>query len=254
MIRFSVLGSGSCGNSYVFSCCGYSLLVDAGYTLRKLQQRLQEANFELSEVEALLLTHLHPDHNGAAGTFARTTGRPVYVSQKALRYAKVEYDKMALPPACKKAFEPGTSFELGPFCLNSFYTSHDSAGSVGFAISCEGKKIVLITDTGCYSEEMLLQAKDADLLFLEANYDVELLRTGPYPIYLKKRIAGERGHLSNDQAYEFLRSCNFDNTHKPVYLVHISDSNNTVERVASVMSAFNAQVCKRGYQYSGQLT
>lgn len=254
MIRFSVLGSGSCGNCYVFSCGQQALMVDAGYSLRKIHTRMEEAGLEFSSVQALLLTHLHPDHNSAAGAFARTTGKPVFVSGKVLRYAKVEYDKMGLPPQCKRAFEPGTSFEVGPFCVDSFYSSHDSAGSVGFAISCEGKKIVLITDTGIYTQEMLQQAQEADLLFLESNYDVELLRTGPYPLYLQKRIAGDRGHLSNDQAVNFLTSCGFESSQKPVYLIHISDSNNTVEQVASVMGAFNAQVCRRGYQYTGQLT
>ncbi len=253
VIKFSVLGSGSCGNSYVFSCGEHTLMVDAGYSLRKLETRMLEAGFELSRVEALLLTHLHPDHNGSAGAFARKLGKPVYVSTKAQQFAKVEYEKMALPPASKRSFEPGEGFEIGPFFIDAFYSSHDSAGSVGFAISCEGKKIVLITDTGIYSEEMLLHAKNADLLFLESNYDVEMLRTGPYPLYLKKRIAGERGHLSNDQAREFLTLCGYEETQKPVYLIHVSDSNNAVERVASAMSCFNAKVCQRGCQYSGQL-
>ena len=254
MIKFSVLGSGSCGNCYVFSCAGQAIMVDAGYSLRKIQTRMMEAGLELAAVQALLLTHLHPDHNSGAGVFARKTGKPVYVSENVLRYAKVEYDKMALPHDCKRNFEPGTGFEIGPFCINAFYSSHDSAGSVGFAISCEDKKIVLITDTGYYTEEMQNQAKTADLLFLESNYDVQMLRTGPYPLYLQKRIASQRGHLSNDQAREFLTSCEYEISQKPVYLIHVSDSNNTPELVASVMSPFNAQVCQRGCQYSGQLT
>ncbi len=254
MIKFSVLGSGSCGNSYVFSCGAHAIMVDAGYSVRKIEQRMNDVGFELSCVEALLLTHMHPDHNSAAGVFARKTGMPVYVSENVLRYAHVEYDKMGLPPDCKKSFEPGKSFQIGPFCINAFYSSHDSAGSVGFVISCENKKIVLITDTGYYTDEMQSHAENADLLFLESNYDPQMLRTGPYPIYLKKRIAGERGHLSNDQAREFLISCGYEKSHTPVYLIHISDSNNTVEKVASIMCPFNAYVCQRGVQYSGQLT
>lgn len=254
MIKFSVLGSGSCGNSYVFSCGAHAIMVDAGYSVRKIEQRMNDVGFELSCVEALLLTHMHPDHNSAAGVFARKTGMPVYVSENVLRYAHVEYDKMGLPLDCKKSFEPGKSFQIGPFCINAFYSSHDSAGSVGFVISCENKKIVLITDTGYYTDEMQSHAENADLLFLESNYDPQMLRTGPYPIYLKKRIAGERGHLSNDQAREFLISCGYEKSHTPVYLIHISDSNNTVEKVASIMCPFNAHVCQRGVQYSGQLT
>ena len=254
MIKFSVLGSGSCGNSYVFSCGCQSLLVDAGYSLRKLEERMGSSGLELSSVQALLLTHLHPDHNSAAGAFARYLGKPVYVSQNVLEFATVEYDRMALPAECKCSFAPGCSFQVGLFEINAFYTSHDSAGSVGYSISCEGKKIVLITDTGEYSDEMLFQAKEADLLFLESNYDEQMLKTGPYPVFLKRRIAGKRGHLSNEQAREFLLRCEFDKTQKPVYLIHLSDKNNTPDLVASVMSVFNAQVCQRGCQYSGQLT
>ncbi len=254
MIKFSVLGSGSCGNSYVFSCNGQSLLIDAGYSLRRIEQRMTEAGFEPSSVLALLLTHLHPDHNSSAGAFGRTTKKPVYVSKNVLTYATVEYDRMALLPENKCSFVPGQSFLIGPFTVDSFYTSHDSAGSVGYCISCNGKKIVLITDTGIYTDEMLSYAKAADLLFLEANYDSEMLRTGPYPIFLQKRIAGKRGHLSNDQAREFLIACEFDKTQKPVYLIHLSDKNNTPDLVASVMSPFKAQVCQRGCQYSGELT
>ena len=96
MVVFSVLGSGSCGNSYMFSCNGQSLLVDAGFSYRQLSMRAGNAGLDIATVKALLLTHLHPDHNRGAGVFARKTGLPVYVSSKCIKYAAVEYKAMTV--------------------------------------------------------------------------------------------------------------------------------------------------------------
>lgn len=254
MVRFSVLGSGSCGNSYIFSCNGQSLLVDAGFSFKQLSLRVENAGLDISTVKGLLLTHLHPDHSCGAGVFARKTGLPVYVSSNCLKYAHVEYESMNLPFETQKVFEPGSPFFLGCFEVNSFYTSHDSAGSVGYSIKCDGKTFVVITDTGLYTSQMLEEARCANVLFLESNYDATMLRTGPYPLYLKRRIAGERGHLSNEQAKEFLLECSCDRTHIPVYLVHLSKNNNDPKLVASLMSNFETCVCERGSQYYGDVS
>lgn len=253
MVSFSVLGSGSCGNSYIFSCNGEAILVDAGYSYKQIEERIQNAGLDISTVKALLLTHLHPDHNKSAGTFARKTGNPVFVSEKCLQYASNEYISMNLPLQTKKFFEPGVPFQVGHFEINSFYTSHDSAGSVGYSIKCDEKTFVVITDTGFYTPQMVEVAKNANILFLESNYDEEMLRTGSYPNYLKKRIAGERGHLSNFQAQKFLKECSFDTNRKPVYLVPLSSNNNDPNLVALQMKDFDICVCKRGFQYCGEI-
>ena len=140
---------------------------------------------------------------------------------------------------------------VGPFEVSCFYTSHDSAGSCGYEIKADGKVFVIITDTGIYNEDMVKAAKEADVLFLESNHDVEMLRMGPYPLRLQKRVAGERGHLSNDQARSLLLDAGFDKSQKPVYLIHLSSNNNTVELVQQAMVGFNATVCARGERYCG---
>lgn len=257
MVRFSVLGSGSCGNSYMFSCNGQSLLVDAGFSYRQLALRAENAGFDMSTVKALLLTHLHPDHNRGACVFARKTGLPVYVNSKCLDYAAVEYRAMNLPDDSRFSFEVGVPFKVGNgmdgFEIVAFHTSHDSAGSVGYEIRCDSKTFVVVTDTGIYSPAMLEAAGRADVLFLESNYDEEMLRRGPYPLYLQRRIAGERGHLSNEQARRFLYECGFEGSGKPVYLVHLSQNNNDPSLVKDCMAGFNAHVCERGLQYIGEL-
>lgn len=253
MVRYSILGSGSCGNGYIFSYEGQSILVDCGYSFKQMLLRMEQGGFTLDPVQALFLTHLHPDHAHSAGTFARRTGRPVYVSRRCYEHGRTEYFALNIAPECQRTIEPEADVKVGPFCVRCFYTSHDSPGSCGYSIEVDNKVFVIVTDTGVYSQEMVEHARRADVLFLESNYDVQMLRHGPYPLVLQRRVAGERGHLSNDQARSFLLDAGFDASRKPVHLIHLSDNNNCVELVQESTMQFNAHVCERGACYFYEL-
>ena len=250
MIRYSVLSSGSCGNSYVFECDGQSILIDAGLSFKQLQMRLLAGGYDISSVQALFLTHLHPDHAHGAGTFARRTGLPVYVSKKCHLHAGTEYMALNLPEDSERVIEAGDVVQTGAFSVRCFYTSHDSAGSCGYIISVCDRVFMIITDTGTCNSQMIEAARGADVHFLESNYDVQMLRHGPYPLRLQRRVASEKGHLSNDQARSFLFDAGFHESGKPVYLIHLSDNNNNPSVVLEAMNGFNAFVCARGCQYN----
>ncbi|MFA6845112.1 MAG: MBL fold metallo-hydrolase [Sphaerochaetaceae bacterium] len=254
MIRYAVLGSGSSGNSYAITDGHSTLLIDQGFSLVELKRRLSFVSIPFETVLGVCVTHLHPDHTLGLGTFARRSGLPVYLNENAIRKEPEVFDKLNLPPVCVRTVQEDSCFSLDPFGLCCFPTSHDCGGSVGWLISIEGRKLMVLTDTGVSSDDELVRASQSDILFLEANYDEELLAKGPYPVVLKRRIAGNWGHLSNTQALQFLQKSAFHG--QEVYFVHLSAVNNNPILLSSeVRQHYQGPftVCERGKCYQGML-
>lgn len=259
-LQYAILSSGSVGNSYVFYDGEDSIVIDMGLTYKKFSSRLEEAMIPLDSLRAVFVTHLHPDHSKGVRLVATKHDLPVYLNTfSAKREVSLVYKYNI--NSTKRVFYTlgeiltvGTSFELTPFLL-----SHDSAGTVGYLIKSlkKNKSAILITDTGVFTDESLELARDADLVLLESNYDEEMLRLGPYPLKLQERIRGDRGHLSNNQAVEFVRSLPPSITRK-IHLVHVSDSNNSLEKIeeAFLPLSNHASVImplKRGEFYSNSI-
>jgi phosphoribosyl 1,2-cyclic phosphodiesterase len=198
MIKFCSLFSGSSGNALFFSGGKTRLLIDAGLSGKRIVEALCSIGVEPSSLSAILVSHEHIDHVKGAGVISRRFGIPIYANEAAWNAMETEIGPVE---ASKRiCFSTGEAFHIGDVCVNTFSIPHDAKDPVGFNLYAEGKKVTVATDMGHVHEGLLKSFEDSDLLLLESNHDLEMLRTGPYPWYLKKRIAGDNGHLSNDAA------------------------------------------------------
>lgn len=231
-IFHAVLSSGSCGNCYVFYDGDTAILIDQGFSLIELRRRLTRVKVPVSALQAVFLTHFHPDHSKGLGVISRKMGLPLFINEEAIAGETQVFTKLNLPPQCVRPISTGEITSVGNFNITAFKTSHDSKGSVGYFIENGDTCITLITDTGIVDETMMDFAKASDYLFLEANYDQQMLLRGPYPKFLKSRVDGNWGHLSNDQAIAFIKDSGFHG--KGVYFIHLSTTNNKVELVDEI--------------------
>jgi len=199
------------------------LLIDAGMSGNKIQSFLQHIGVEGSSLDGILLTHEHADHIAGAGILARRLGLPIYANEKTFAACNGKLGKMTQVTCC--VFQTGIPFEMKGMEITPFPISHDAAEPVGFTFS-EGKdRIGLATDTGVVTTEIKKHLKACKAVFLEANHDKEMLRSGAYPAYLKARIASELGHLSNDNSAEFAVELVKNGT-EALTLGHLSQNNN----------------------------
>ncbi len=250
MLTYAVLGSGSNGNSYLFSDGNVSILIDQGYSVAELSRRLERSSVPLSSIQGVFVTHLHPDHARGLGVLSRRIDVPIYMHTTMATLQEEQLAKLGIPEGLLRCVAVSELVEVGPFSCFCFDTSHDSPGSVGWFVMYENKHYMILTDTGLTTKEHVELANGANILFLEANYDATMLSNGPYPVYLKRRISGDLGHLSNDQALQFLEASNFCGDH--VYFIHLSDCNNDpaiLEREAALVTDIPFTVCRKNEWY-----
>lgn len=231
MLTLTTLASGSSGNSLLVSDGTTHLLVDVGISARRITKGLRELGIEPRELSGILITHEHSDHICGLATLTKQFSLPVYASRGTGR--QLCY-RIAFLESCLHTFQPGEHFELGALGIESFPTPHDTAESVGYAVSGHGRKAAVATDLGEVTDAVLAGVKGANLLVAEANHDEEWLRSGPYPYYLKSRILGDHGHLCNEAGGELARRCVETGT-SAVVLAHLSAENNTPARAYDVV-------------------
>jgi phosphoribosyl 1,2-cyclic phosphodiesterase len=303
MVRFTVLASGSKGNSTVVTGGRTRILVDAGLSCRELFRRMKLTGEDPETLDAILITHEHTDHINGLAVTARKLGIPVYFTEgthrawmrwltprRQMTYAQwleqcrsqaaerlAEADSTQIDPGCatdeagelaeEAALEPSTGqpgaepeepgripsrkeeptwlpsveyfqagrpFEIGDIAVSPFTIPHDAADPVGFVFCAEGVRIGSATDLGYIPPNVKAQLQALDLLLIESNHDLEMLRDGPYPWSVKQRVLSRVGHLSNEAAANFLEN-SYDGQAAYVILAHLSENNNLPElaRVAA---------------------
>lgn len=229
------LQSGSNGNCFYIETARVRLLIDAGITARQAQLRLEAHGRDIRDVDALLITHDHSDHAKSMGVFQRKFGMPVYITRRTLvaskRYLKVgTMDRVRI-------FTAGSSLHFGDVVVHSIPTPHDSAEGLAYVIEDEHHRVGVLTDLGHAFDGLREVLQSLDAVIIESNYDSEMLRTGPYPQRLQRRISGAGGHLSNEECATLIEgalkdgeSANGDAPASPrlqwACLCHLSDENN----------------------------
>jgi phosphoribosyl 1,2-cyclic phosphodiesterase len=227
-LYFISLASGSSGNCYYLGASGYGILIDAGIGVNQTKKVLKENGIGIETIMAVLITHDHADHIKSAGYLGETLNIPVYATVAVHDgIHKSRYVEEILIQS-KRIIEKESTFTVKDFSITAFEVPHDSSDNVGYSIEYGSQTFVIITDAGHITETICSYAKKASSLVLEANYDGEMLRTGPYPEFLKERVSGSNGHLSNQDAADFLAAI-YTPKLKNVWLCHLSRDNNHPE-------------------------
>lgn len=204
------LNSGSNGNCYYVGNDREAVLIDAGISCRETEKRLHRLGLPLHTIKAIFVSHEHSDHIRGIPQLARKHQWPVYITSRTLQESGLPYP--SFPTRLLRSFEP---VQIGDLSITAFPKLHDASDPHSFVIDHQGTRVGVFTDIGSPCENVIHHFSQCHAAFLEANYDDDLLENGRYPYYLKRRIRGDKGHLSNQQALDLFKA------HKPSYMSHI---------------------------------
>src|SRR6201997_2940839 len=230
-VSVSMLASGSRGNCGVIASSTTKILVDAGISCRETFKRMKSLGEDPRSLSAIVITHEHCDHICGLATLATKLRIPVFMTgatyqmgQRAMR------DDQGVKPRLEKfeRFESGHSFQVGDIAVKPFTIPHDAADPVGFTFRAEGIKVGIATDLGYIPISVRDHLRACDVLVMESNHDLEMLRVGPYPWSVKQRVMSRGGHLSNVALADFFAN-DYDNSATFVVLAHLSEQNNHPE-------------------------
>ncbi len=230
-LRVRVLRSGSAGNAILVETASIRFLIDAGLPAETILRELDDREDNGVAATAILITHEHDDHLKGAASAARALGATVLLNEPTLRAAGSQ-----LAGADLDVFRSDRPFRLGPLDVTPFLLPHDAAEPVGFVLALNGTRVVVACDLGEVTETLVEHARGADLVILEANYDLRLMAVSGYPWFLKSRIVSPLGHLSNDGAARAAVSV-ATGAPQSVHLVHLSEVNNLAPLARDVVRA-----------------
>jgi len=227
-MKFASIASGSSGNSIFLGTEHTSVLIDAGISGRRIKEGLAGIDRSLSDIDALFITHEHIDHVRGLGILMRRYGIPVYATGGTIARIRAMECLGKLPEELLRRIPEGEDVIVGDMKVHPFPVSHDAAEPCAYRIESGGRSAAVATDMGIYDENVIQNLTGLDALLLESNHDLHMLQAGRYPYYLKRRIMGEKGHLSNDDAGRLLCSVLHDDL-RYVFLGHLSQENNYEE-------------------------
>ncbi len=219
------IASGSSGNCIYAGTDDCHILVDVGISGKRIEGGLNEIGLQTSEMDGILITHEHADHIRSLGVIARKFGLPVYATQGTIDEILRDPSVGEMDRSLFQTILPEEPFLIGDLTITAFSKSHDAADPVAYIMRSGHKSMAVVTDLGIYDELTVNRLQGLDVLLLEANHDVRMLQAGRYPYYLKQRILGDKGHLSNELAGQLLGQLLHDRFRR-VLLGHLSKENN----------------------------
>lgn len=246
MLNFISFGSGSSGNSYLLYNDSDALLIDSGIGVRQLKKNFFDYGLRRDTIKAILVTHDHADHVKSVGVVSSELHVPVFATSDVhLGIQKNYCVRKKIESGLVRYVEKGKTFQIGSFSVSAFGVPHDSLDNVGYCVDYKGMTFCLMTDIGEITQEIRSNISRANYLVIEANHDEQMLLDGPYPRYLKERVAGSGGHLSNRVSATVLEECATE-TLRHVWLCHLSEENNHPELVRKTFEQMIIRRTERG--------
>ena len=238
-MKFCSLYSGSSGNSIFIASDNTRVLIDAGLAGKKIDDALKHIGEEASSIDGIFITHEHIDHIKGVGVLSRKYDIPIYANDNT--WAVMEKNIGKIKEHNIRIMDRRSSITINDLEIRSFNIPHDAIAPVGYTVSYAGKNASVVTDFGVFTEEIRDNIIDSDIILLESNHDVNMLRMGPYPYKLKLRVLGENGHLSNEDCGSAIVSLLKNDKKKQIVLGHLSGTNNhpdlAYQTVVDVLSA-----------------
>lgn len=219
------ISSGSGGNCTYVGSEDCHLLVDAGISGKKIESGLASIMVEPKSLDGIFITHEHLDHISGLGIMARRYEIPIYATVETICEIRHTKNVGKIKDELYHIIEPNQTIQIKDMEINPFSISHDASNPVGYTFVSQGHKAGIATDLGKYDDYIISELYGAEILLLEANHDINMLQVGAYPYVLKRRILGERGHLSNDNSGKLICELLSDKL-KHIFLGHLSKDNN----------------------------
>ena len=228
MLELCSIASGSSGNCICVGSDDHHVLIDAGISGKRIENGLNAIGLKADELDGIMVTHEHVDHIAGLGVMARRYGLPIYATPGTIGAIKNTKSVGKIDHELFHEIHEEENFKVGDLEIEPIAISHDAAEPVAYKVSESRHTMAVVTDLGNYDQKIIDKLQNLDALLLEANHDIRMLQVGKYPYYLKQRILGDRGHLSNENAGRLLCRLLHDNM-KGIFLGHLSRENNYEE-------------------------